>query len=224
MIYLYCGTPRSGKSLHTAVDIVHKLRRGQDVIANFIVNDELIRKKPFRTFMEKTGCKFKDNQFTYKLGKFTYKDNPELTVPFLVDYAKKNHKYGKEGQTLLVIDECSVQFNPRDFKRADRDAWVKFFQHHGKLGYNVILISQSDGLIDKQIRAFIEYKIIHRKVNNFKIGWIFSLFHIGLFIAVTQWYGVKEKCGSEFFRYRNFYSKIYDSYKMFDDSMLNEFN
>lgn len=224
MIYLYSGTPGSGKSLHTSKDIVFKLKREQRVIANFPVNLEYIEKKPLRLKLEKLGYKLKDNQLKFKLGEFVYKDNPDLTVKFLVQYARQNHKLGVEGQTLLIIDECSVQFNPRDFGRKDRDQWIKFFQHHRKLGYNVILISQNDRLIDRQIRTFIEYDVKHRKANNFKtIGMLMTILQIHLFVAVTYWYSVREKCSAEFFTYSKKYSKIYDSYAMFDDCFMDDF-
>src|SRR5262245_10926836 len=135
MIYLYSGTPGSGKSLHTAKDIVSKLKRGDSVIANFPVDLDYIRSTPLKRVLQKVIKLFKlkkdlKGKFERSIGNYEYKDNPELTVKYLVQYAKKNHKHGKEGQTLLIIDECSILFNPRDFQRKDRDTWIKFFQHH----------------------------------------------------------------------------------------------
>lgn len=222
MIYLYSGTPGSGKSLHTAKDIISKLKRKHRVIANFPVDLDYIRSTSVKRVLDKVISLFKlkidlKGNFERNIGQFVYRDNSEMTVNFLVEYAKKNHAYGKEGQTLLIIDECSILFNPRDFLRKDRDTWIKFFQHHRKLGYNVILIAQNDRLIDRQIRAFIEYDIKHRKANNFgSIGVLFTLVGIKLFVAVTYWYGVREKCGAEFFTFNKGLSKIYDSYAMFD--------
>jgi zona occludens toxin (predicted ATPase) len=101
--------------------------------------------------------------------------------------------------------------------------WIKFFQHHRKLGYNVILISQNDKLIDKQMRSFIEYDVKHRKANNYgAIGMIFTILQLKLFVAVEYWYGVREKCGVSFFTYRKIYSKLYDSYKMFDQELITD--
>ena len=77
-----------------------------------------------------------------------------------------NHKIGKEGQTLVVIDECQIIFNCRDFGRKDRNAWVTFFAQHRKLGFNVILITQSDRMLDRQIRSLVEEEVKHRKLNN----------------------------------------------------------
>lgn len=199
MIYLYSGTPGSGKSLHMARDIMVKLKRKHGVIANFPINTNKLKKGIFR----KPG-----------FGKFTYIDNSELTADFLKEYAYKHHKIGKEGQTLVCIDECQVIFNAREFSRKDRMEWVKFFSQHRKLGYNIILISQNDRMIDRQIRCLIEYEYKHRKANCF--GFIGMLIPVPLFVSVIYWYGIREKIGTEFFTYRKKLSTLYDSYALFD--------
>lgn len=96
MIYLYSGTPGSGKSLHTASVIYHTLKRGLPVIANFPINLERIK-----------GRK----------GEFVEKDNSSLNPQFLIDYTKEFFKGKpiKEGKLLLIIDECQLMFNARDY-------------------------------------------------------------------------------------------------------------
>ncbi|HBI7095718.1 zonular occludens toxin domain-containing protein [Clostridium perfringens] len=201
MITLYTGTPGSGKSLHVAKVILERLQIDKkNVIANFEVNEEVINKKRFM-ISNKT------------MGKFYYLDNSKLTVDALVDYAKKNHILGKEHQTLLVIDECQTFFNPREFQRKDRLDWNNFFSQHRKLGYEVILVTQNDRLIDRQIRALVEYEIKHRKVNNFKLG---KLLPKATFVCVHYWYGVREKLKSTFFTYHKDLGNFYDSFKMFN--------
>lgn len=201
MIWLYSGTPGSGKSLHMSKDIVTAIKQGRTVIANIFLNRQILKGK----------------------GEFIYRDNSQMTVDFLIDYAVKNHRKGKESQSLIIFDECAIMFNSRDFKNSDRSKWVKFFQIHRHYGYNIILVAQHDRLIDRQIRAFIEYNVIHRKANNLgNIGLLLTLFRIQLFVAVTYWYGVREKVGSEFFRYKKIYSRIYDSYQGFGNSSLIE--
>lgn len=202
MIYLYSGTPGSGKSLHMAQDILFKLRKKHNVIANFMIDEEIVKKRLF-------GKK--------EIGLFTYLDNEDLNVSALVEYARKYHIMGKENQTLLCIDECHVLFNPREFQRKDRLNWIQFFTQHRKLGFNIILVTQNDRLLDRQIRGLIEYEVKHRKVNNFKIGKVLPL---KTFIAIENWYGVREKIGSTFFVYKKQLGKLYDSYKMFDDSIM----
>lgn len=200
MIYFYSGTPGSGKSLHVASDILFRLRNKKNVIANFDINIDVVRGK------------------RKKIGDFIYLDNSEITVNWLLNYALKNHKRGKEAQTLVVLDECQIFFNPREFTRKDRLEWITFLSQHRKYGYNFILISQNDRLVDKQIRAFFEYEVKHRKItNNGNIGFLLRIFG-QLFVAVEFWYGVKSRTNMTFFRYKRILGKMYDSYKMFNFS------
>lgn len=203
MIELYTGTPGSGKSLHCAKVIYNRINRGKGVIANFDINLTIFKKK--------------------KIGNFLYIENSELSPDGLMRYAIKNHKRNTnghiiEGQTLLVIDECQILFNSRDWQARDRMKWATFFTQHRKYGYNVILITQFDRLIDRQIRSLVEYQVIHRKVSNYKtLGLILGLFFRGnVFVAVTQWYCIKGKVNSEWFVMRQKYARLYDSYKIFN--------
>lgn len=210
MIYFFSGTPGSGKSLQVAKDIVKRLTGfKENVIANMEINTDAIY--------------FKKNGKRRKTGRFYYLNNKYLTPAFLYEYAMKFHVKGKEGQTLLVIDEAQMIFSPTVVKlkcqedKTYRVEWLDFFTQHRHLGYNIIIISQFDRLIDAQIRCLFEYNVIHRKVNNFKIGWVLSLLKISLFVSVTVWYGVNQKCGASFFFYNKRFAKIYDSYKKFDE-------
>lgn len=196
MIWLYSGTPGSGKSYHLAKDVYSRLRQGKAVISNTTFNLSYIQKP---------------NRFNFK-----YVDNSELTVEYLEEYAKNHHKQGKEGQTLVVIDEAAVKFNSRDYQAKDRMRWLTFFSQHRKLGYNVILVAQSDRMIDRQIRSVIEYDVKHRKISNLNIiGLIMSLVMMGtLFMCVTYWYGVREVSDRQVIRYRRRIGKFYNTYQI----------
>ena len=82
----------------------------------------------------------------------------------------ERHKSGKpvEGQFLLVIDECQIMFNSREWNVKNRTEWCIFFQEHRKYGYNIILITQFNRLVDRQIRSLVEFEIVHRDISNFK--------------------------------------------------------
>lgn len=205
MIYLYTGTPGSGKSYHVARDIVSRLKRGGGLICNFDIN--------------------LDNVKNVK-GDFVYRDNSEMTVDFLYDYAVKNHKFAKENQSLVVIDEAQIIFNCRDFARKDRLKWIEFFCQHRKFGFNIILITQNDKMIDKQIRSLVEYEIKHRKINNYGVaGILVSITGLTWFVAVEKWYGMQgqeARLGATFFHYNKKYAKIYDSYKLFNQEKLDK--
>ena len=202
MITLYSGTPGSGKSLHLAREVSKHLKvYKRAVIANFPINMELVAKDGKR-----------------KVGDFIYLPNHEITVDYLRKYAKEHHRIGREGQTLIVIDEAGIMFNTRDYGNFDRKGWIQFFMTHRHYGFNVILVAQNDRLIDRQIRAFIEFDVKHRKANNYKtIGLILSLLRIPVFVAITYWYGMRERCYSEFFRYRKRDSRLYDTMMLFSD-------
>ena len=199
-IWLYTGTPGSGKSYHAAKDIVSRLKRTGGLICNFPVNEDFVPEKRLKSHVE-------------------YWDNSELTAKRLVEYALQRHKLGVEGQTLVVIDECQILFNCRDFGRKDRTAWVTLFSQHRKLGFNFVLITQNDRMLDKQIRALVETEIRHRKLNNYGFGGLLiSLTCQTWFVAIEYWYGGnKLMLGKQLFRYNKKYAKVYDSYKLFTD-------
>ena len=204
LITFYSGTPGSGKSYHIAHLIIFTLRTlKKNVISTVNVDTDIISKH---------GRK--------KLGDFVYKNILELTPKFLYEYAIKNHKKGKEGQTLLIIDECQIIFNPREYQRTDRKDWILFFTKHRHLGYNIILSSQFDRLIDRQVRSLFEYEIKHRKANN--LG-LLCFLPFTFFVCIEYWYGVRIVISRSFMLYRKKVASIYDSYTMYDD-FEKEFN
>lgn len=198
MIFLYSGTPGSGKSLHTASVVYWSLKRGCPVIANFAMNIDKIK---------------------HKKAEFVEKDNRTLTPEYLIDYAQKyfSGKRVKEGKLLLVIDECQLMFNAREWNITGRAEWLSFFTQHRKFGYDIILVAQFDRMIDRQIRSLIEYEMVHRKVSN--MGWKGKFLSIvmggNVFVSVKVWYPMKERVGAEFFHARKKYYSLYDTFGMF---------
>lgn len=201
MIYLYSGTPGSGKSLHQAIDIYYDLKFNKPVIANYTINTDIFHKNV----------------------PFIYLPNNKLTPDELVKISQeyfKNHKF-KEGKLKLYIDECQILFNAREWNIKGRDDWLVFFTQHRKYGYDIYLIAQFDRMIDRQIRSLIEYEVIHRKVKNFGFwGGLFNVLALGgLFVAITVWYPLKEKTGSEFFKANKKYFELYNTYDTFNKKL-----
>lgn len=195
MISLYSGTPGSGKSLHCAQVIRNHLKFYSDVIGTFHINKD---------------CLFKKSNYEY-----TYINIYSLSPAFLVAYAK-NHKLkkGVEGSFLLIIDEAQRLFNSRTWNNKDRNDWITFFAEHRHLGYDIILVSQNDRMLDRQIRALIEYEYVHRKVTQFGLkGKILAVF-VGTFAYVKNWYPLKEKIDSAFFRADK---RLFNFYNTFED-------
>lgn len=200
MIYLYSGTPGSGKSLHQARDLYYWIKSGHTAICNFDIDKYAI------------PCKTEPQ--------FYYVDNEKLSPELLIKASQiyfKNHKF-KEGAIRLYIDECQLLFNAREWNVKGRKEWLSFFTQHRKYGYDIYLIAQFDRMIDRQVRSLIEYEYIHRKVKNFGTwGMIFNLLAGGsLFVSVEIWYPMKEKIGSEFFKGNKRYFELYNTYNTFD--------
>lgn len=201
MISLYSGTPGSGKSLHVARRVYYSLLNGQTVFCNFEINFSLFKKKRPR---------------------FHYVPNWELSPDYLINQSNiyfQTHKR-REDVLLLVIDECQLIFNAREWNAKGRNEWLSFFTQHRKYGYEIVLVAQFDHMIDKQIRSLIEYEEVHRKLSNFGLkGKILSLFMGGkTFVAVKVWYPMNEKIGSEFFHANRKLFSLYDTYSTFDTS------
>lgn len=199
MVELYSGTPGSGKSLHIAKRIINTLRyTNKLVICNFPINLEYKRIK-------------KEN--------FRYIPNEKMTCQELVKISREffNSSPIKEDSILLVIDECQLVFNARDWQQNGRNSWLSFFTQHRHYGFEICLIAQFDRMIDRQIRSLIEYNFIHRKVSNFGVkGKLLSLCMGGnVFVSVKVWYPLNEKVSSEFIHCRKRIYSVYDSYATF---------
>lgn len=205
MIHLYTGTPSSGKSYNTIRQIEEALWQRKFVLCNFPYNFSPLE-------LQKGRDKY-----------FTYVTNNDLTIEFLIKFAVKNGmiRARKESQCLVIVDEAGGRYNAREFQKSDRADWIDFFSQHAKLGFDFILVAQNDRMIDKQIRGYIEYEKVHRKVNNFGFPLnILSLFGITAFISIERWYQVKQKLSSEFFFYRKKIAEKYDRFRMFDGFKL----
>lgn len=196
-ISLYSGTPGSGKSLHATERIYRRLNRNLPVIANYSLDNGKIPNSEL----------------------FTYVDNSNLNPDLLVRSAGEwfsSHRFG-EDRILLVIDECQLLFNSREWQNSDRMQWLEFFSQHRKYGYAVILVAQFDKMVDRQFRSLVEYEYIHRKVSNFGLaGWCLSLLFGGrAHVVVQRYYPLSQKVGSRFFIPRRKWFGLYDSYGTF---------
>lgn len=196
MIRLYSGTPGSGKSLHNARDIIMRSRFGEPVIGNFEVN-----------------------LAKYKKANYLYLPNNKINPDTLIEFSRQffsAHRF-REGAILLVIDECQLLFNAREWQKEGRAQWLSFFTQHRKYGYDITLIAQFDRMIDRQIRSLIEYEYKHRKVGNFGFGGKLMSLLLGgnTFVAIKMWYPMQERIGSEFIHARKAVYGIYDSYSTF---------
>ena len=227
MIMFYSGTPGSGKSLHVASDILRYIKGGKNVIANFEVNEDLFRQKRGKSrgrfvYLSNWNLMNKVRVVDRTCSKVKLISPIDALYGFALNFHSRNAK-GQiiEDQTLLVLDEAQLLFNSRTWQDSNRMEWGDFFTQHRKYGYEVIIISQMERLIDRQIRGLFELEVNHKKIMHYKmIGALLSMpFRGKLFLAVTHWRGVSGKdgvVGSQWFVGNKKLYSLYDSYKIFE--------
>lgn len=241
MIYLYQGTPGSGKSFHATERIFFNLRYNRgNVISNFQINVEQIflTKRGYRKWrlMEKfpkLQLEMKSKDYIPVKCHFDYWDNSEMTIDRFKEYCYQHHKYRTimmdgepqrayfEDQTLIVIDEAQVLFNCREWGDKTRQDWCKFFSQHRHYGFNFILIAQHERMLDRQIRYLIEIFVDHRNIRYFNwFAKLICLFTGGsMFISLFRWQGCKDIMSREFSRFKLRIASIYNSYMIFDNTL-----
>lgn len=197
MIQLYTGTIGSGKSYHALEDVIDFLKKGKHVIANFPIN--------FSDGMKKKGYA---DRFMYVPDEFLMGSNG---VVLLYHIAMK-YFHGNESACLVVIDEAGNYFAPSDYAKPEQRLWAKFFTLSRKLGYDFILISQTDKQINKVIRACVEYEVKHRKANRV---FPFSLLPITIFMYVTYWKQTRERLGASSSIFVKRFAQLFDTHKIF---------
>ena len=217
MIYFYSGKPGSGKSLHCAKIIDSYHRKGKHVITNFEVNPN---------FWEKRHCK--KNPHTGDAGILLEIPNDELSVDCLIDFADKNHARNSRGQileaqTLVVLDECQTLFNSRQWNKKGRSDWVIFFSQHRKFGFTIILVSQDKSMVDRQIRCQFQFDYCHRNLKNFKLfGFLLGTLFENIIVVPVKGMDNGKHDHTEWLVAPKKYYRLYDSYKIFDTSVLRQ--
>lgn len=184
MITCYTGKPGSGKTLDVMIDIDNYLKHHRYVMCNFPVNGS--------DFVKTVS-------------------SSSVTPQIILNYFDGLRVSGKESEFLLVLDEAQTIFNSRTWLQNSKVGWIDFFTQHRKLGFEIILICQNVDMLDKQIRACIEYEIIHRRYSRFGFfGKLFALF-FGDFVRLKKWYGMKDILKRESFHAGKKYFDMYNT-------------
>lgn len=92
--------------------------------------------------------------------------------------------YDEDKNGVLILDELGTWLNSRSFQDKERAGLLDWLIHARKYGWDVYLIVQDAGMIDKQVReALIEYQVKCMRMDRVKIpliGWLLGSF-------VTRW-------------------------------------
>jgi len=78
--------------------------------------------------------------------------------------------YDEERNGVMILDELGTWLNARSFQDKGRAQVLDWLIHARKLGWDVYLIVQDSGMIDKQVReALIEYRVKMFRGDKIKI-------------------------------------------------------
>jgi len=85
-------------------------------------------------------------------------------------------EYDEKRFGLLVLDEAATFLNARDFRDAGRGDVIKWLLHSRKLHWDVFLIIQDLGMLDKQVRtAFVEHVVRCKRSDRLSVPLVSGL-------------------------------------------------
>lgn len=121
-----------------------------------------------------------------KYRKRTYIRLPDKPTAFDLDAIGHGNpdSYDEDKNGVLILDELGTWLNTRSFQDKGRAAVIDWMIHARKLGWDVYLIVQDEGMIDKQVReALIEYQCRCMNLSKVKLPFVGGI--LGLF--KKQW-------------------------------------
>ena len=196
MIELWSGTPGSGKSASVTVYALDFIRRGGVVLANFSLADNWCDVWADHTIIGRFSKSYHKKQVDILKNRwwvFSDLDDVWAFSKQYEQYLSKKMKKQFEGRCLLIIDECQLLFNARNWSK--NMGWIEFFSQHRKLGFDILLIAHSVEMVDSQCRNYIEYVVKLRNLYRVKIPFIqiplsYLFLAKNLFFAKWYYFGV----------------------------------
>jgi len=166
-VYLVTGRLGGGKTLCSVGRLVEYLERGSPVASNLDID------------LSKLTDRIKSPRV------IRIPDRPSASD---LECLGKAHDTPDEANNgLLLLDECGVIFNAREWNDKGRQGVVDWLLHSRKLGWDVLLIVQAPSLLDKQIReALCEMHVICRRLDRLKVPFLGA---IGKALTFGLWSG-----------------------------------
>lgn len=172
MIYLLYGQPGTGKSTLAAGIALDYLRAGRRVVANFAID-------PAPACYSRRS-KLMDASVMVLPSRPSFSYFPLIGL----GWTDPENEAGREDRAgLLVIDEAGPWLDSRRWQDSDRPKIIDWLLQSRKRGWDVVLIAQHPGLIDKQVRdAVVEGYCRIRRTDRMKFFNLFRLprLHVGV--------------------------------------------
>lgn len=223
MISIHVGVPGSGKSYGATCAMFDFLRSGGVVASNIVFSSDWVDKVSFDPLSRFFKSRLPDIEKKQDLWRRNFLiSNPseiEDLSSILPDISRVKVVDKFQPLGLLVIDECQLIFNSRDWSK--NFDFLRFFTLHRKMRWDIILIAHDLGMIDKQIRFLTEIEVHYRNLKNVKIpGISLPLSPVNSFLALHQYSNMatKGKIKSRIYRLNKNVADIYDSMQVSDFS------
>lgn len=162
-VYLVAGRLGAGKSLVSVSKIRDALRAGRRVATNLNIDVAALGFASKRVDLVRLPDK---------------PNGDELKA-----LGQGNEDYDESKNGLLVLDELASWLNARSWGDKQRQGVLDFFIHSRKLGWDIYLIAQSLGQLDKQLRdALVEYHVVCRRMDRLNapiVGGVVRAFSFG---------------------------------------------
>lgn len=209
--YLIVGKKGTGKSKFAVQRIHEYLSEGKRVASN--IDIDLAKM-----------CK-PDSRMTY----IRLPDKPFASDLELIGVG--NAEYDEEKNGALVLDEAATWLNARTFNDKSRNGFLDFCVHSRKFGWDMYLICQNMGQIDRQMReALVEYVVRCMRLDKMRIpivGGFLKAVTLGkwgtmkLHYASTRLMEAPDiKIDGEFYKAK-FYQNCYDTRQRFKEWIRN---
>jgi hypothetical protein len=153
-IWIFDGTPGSGKTQGAVEKIIANLKKGRKVYSNIEGHND-----PECLEALKSMAGLSDIQF---IEKFEY-------IPD--EKCRQFYRYVDKG-SLIVVDEAHKYFNVRKWADKENNDFAIWASTHRHYGYELLLITQNLNRIDSSVRELAEWTYRYKKSNFFgkKLG------------------------------------------------------
>lgn len=163
--YVITGTRGAGKSLVAVARIRDYLESGKPVATNLDIDlPKLLKARPSAPLIRM----------------------PDRPTAEDFEGLPTVHDTGvEENNGAIVLDECAVWLNAREWNGGDRQRIIDWLLHSRKRGWDLFFIVQSPGLLDKQARTTLfDYCVSCKRLDRLKIpmlGNLLKLLSLGMF-------------------------------------------
>ena len=158
MIHLLYGQPGTGKSTLATGIAREYAAEGKVIAANFPIDFAPASVRPQGATAEAFAV--------------VLPDRPKHADLLALGSGWRDGEHGREDRSgLLIIDEAGPWLSSRAWQASERQEIIDWFLHSRKLGWDVVLIAQAPGLLDKQVReAVIEGYARCRRTDRMKVA------------------------------------------------------